>query len=245
MRFFLLRTELWMDGKKTVTDAEKRFFQISGVSPTVECAFFSSAISNFQYRCMWLITPQPQTSSQQCIGPSLTSSNSAMAVLLLALLPLFALSLNSTVCKACLELVKYRLLEDELDLEDCLQQSPRKEALLDSLLVTHLLHCHRSIDSSLVTTVISRLPGLYLNQSEVQFLHIPIGNCFLEPIHNITSEDRAEYHSVLASAKEFDYKPARIRGWAIIGSSVLVCCYLGKCTLSRWGKWTEGRRKAL
>ena len=169
-----------------------------------------------------------------------------MAALLLSLLPLLALALNSTQSKACLELVKYRLLEDELDLEDCLQQSPHKEELLDSILVTHLLHCHRNIDTSLTTTVLSRLPGLYLNRTEAEFLHIPIGNCSLEPELRISSEDRVEYRAVLDSAKEYDSKPPRIRGWMIILSGVLLCCYLGKHTISLGRKWVEGKeRKAL
>ena len=165
-----------------------------------------------------------------------------MAVLLLSLLPLLALSLNSTLSKACLELVKYRLLEDELDIEDCLQVSPRKEELLDTILVSHLLYCHRNITLSQVETVISRLPGLFLNHTEAEFLHIPIGNCSLEPKYTISSEDRAEYHSIIESAKEYDYKPPRIRGWTIIISSVLVCICLA---LKQGQRWVRRERKKL
>lgn len=168
---------------------------------------------------------------------------------LLLVLPLLASSLNSTHCKACLELVKYRLLEDELDIEDCLQLSPQKAELLDSVLVTHLLYCHRNIDTALVATVVSRLPGLYLNETETTFLHLPIGNCSLKQRFTVSTEDRAEYQAIIESAKEYDYKPPRIRGWTIIISGVLACICLCNWAMrhsARWIRRLEGReRKTL
>ena len=168
---------------------------------------------------------------------------------LFLVLPVLASALNSTHCKACLELVKYRLLEDELDIEDCLQLSPQKAELLDWVLVTHLLYCHRNIDTGLVATVVSRLPGLYLNETETAFLHLPIGNCSLEQKLSVNTEDRAEYQAIIESAKEYDYKPPRIRGWAIIISGVLACfglCNWGIRHSAKWVRRLEGReRKTL
>lgn len=168
---------------------------------------------------------------------------------LLLVLSVLASSLNSTQCKACLELVKYRLLEDELDIEDCLQLSPQKTELLDWILVTHLLYCHRNIHTTLVATVISRLPGLFLNETETAFLHLPIGNCSLEHRLAVIAEDRAEYQGIIESAKEYDYKPPRIRGWTIIISGVLACVCLCNWAIrhsARWVQRLEGReRKTL
>ena len=133
-------------------------------------------------------------------------------------------TLNSTRSKACLELVKYRLTEDELDIEDCLQLQTHKEALLDYILVTHLLHCSQFISQELVEAVVTRLPGLYLTPLESEFLHLPILNCSLPVQVNVTSEDRKEYEEILSSAKDYDSQPFNYQGWSlIIGMGICVC----------------------
>ena len=126
---------------------------------------------------------------------------------LLLFLPLLASSPSPPAplrSQACLDLLSYRLLEDELDIEAWLQWTtfPRDQ-LFDRLVTSLLLYCHDHVSDEFAQRVVAMNGTLSLTEPEEAFLHTSVGNWTSEEDLAVTEDERRQYRAIVAAGKAY------------------------------------------